>query len=216
MLYLWEDKKWQPWWYRFSLQELSYLLVGLWNKQWRASTALALGLTSALWNSGNQHFAPSLVLDNEHWKSLHFPEVPLPSYFVSRQWHKLYQTVWRKIFWQWTFMESVDWNEIGRLHFLKPGGGPFITKYHNFRQKVSSVAEYYKKKRIFLGRIWSQRNNSKDKRKDRKLALQQEVNRHDLTIKDIYQRNLNPIILWLIVHKEELVCIIKDKNQVYR
>lgn len=80
---------------------------------------------------------------------------------------------------------------------------------------MSSVAKYHRKSN-FLGRIWSQRSNSKDKRKNRKLALQQEVNRHDLTIKDIYQRNLNPIILWLMVHKEELVYIVKDKNQVYR
>lgn len=57
---------------------------------------------------------------------------------------------------------------------------------------------------------------AKTKRKDRKLALWEEVNGHDLTIKDIYQRNLNPITLWLMIHKEELFYIIKDKNQVYR
>lgn len=195
---------------QISLQELCCLWMGLWNKQGRASIALTPWLTS-VWNSGNQHLAPFSVLGNDHWQSLSFPEVPLPSSSISRQWHKLSL----ETFWPWTSMESVDWNEIGRLHPLKPGGGPFSTKYHNLRQKMPSVAKYHRKSN-FLGRIWSQRSNSKDKRKNRKLALRQEVNRHDLTIKDIYQRNLNPIILWLMVHKEELVYIAKDKNQVYR
>lgn len=43
-----------------------------------------------------------------------------------------------------------------------------------------------------------------------------EIKRHDGTIKDIYQGNLNPITSWRTVCEEELFYIIKDKNQVYR
>ena len=43
-----------------------------------------------------------------------------------------------------------------------------------------------------------------------------EIKRHDGTIKDIYQRNLNPSTCWRTVFEEELFYIIKDKNQVYR
>lgn len=49
-----------------------------------------------------------------------------------------------------------------------------------------------------------------------KVALCCYIKRHDGTIKDIYQRNLNPITCWRTVCEEELFYIIKDKNQVYR
>lgn len=51
---------------------------------------------------------------------------------------------------------------------------------------------------------------------EKKWSCAAEIRRHDGTIKDIYQRNSNPITRWRTVCKEELFYIIKDKNQVYR
>lgn len=84
------------------------------------------------------------------------------------------------------------------------------------RLQYHSTIKPKKKKVTSLGEYGLKEKTAKTKGKDRKLTLCQEVNGHDLAIKDIYQRNLNPIILWLMVHKEELFYIIKDKNQVYR
>lgn len=115
--------------------------------------------------SSREHVLPWLHDSLQLWIAVKLKEPALCTLLSVRQWTlkelvlpyrspsfllhlwAVIQTIpssdWRKILWPWTFMESVDWNEIGRLHPLKSGGGPLITKYHNLRQKMSSVAEYY-------------------------------------------------------------------------